>query len=417
MSGFFCLYIDQFPAWVWEQSTITLRRTPFVVIERGHVVSASPTALLAGVTVGMTSARAQARFRASSTSPGALGEVERDARREELAWSEVQRTMYGLTPQVEAVRQGLLFAQVESAKTLSLMRGLSLHGGHAQDRATAQLAAVTAPPATARSIKAGRERAFTDGLALSSLQGTLLSQPTLTRLAWFGWTHLGHLRPLSRRQLEEQFGPEGTLLFNLAQGPLVASNRGPVATWKPPAEIVARIEFEVPVREPAEWNGALDELLTCACGGLGTQQTQTLEIEAATPIRSVLARRVLKEPLSDPRTLHRPTETALRQALETLAPLSPIVQSLTVRLGGLVSAPIQPTLFEGQGPERGQTLDKVVEHLESRFAGRTGRYALLDPHSPFPEEAYRWLPTLRRLQSSRASKSPEVSAQRRRGGK
>ena len=400
MSGFFCVYIDQFPAWVWEQSTAKLRNKAFVVLERNHVIAASPPALLAGVAQGMTLGKAEARFCASQLSPLPLERVERDSRREELAWREVQRTFYGLTPKVEPIERGFLFAELDGAKALPALRGFDMRGGYAQDRATAHLAAVSTPSATTRTVAAGRERAFADGLRFEELRSAGLSVPTIARLAWFGWKYLGQLRALSRRQLEEQFGAEGTLLFHFAQGPLAANNRRPVAAWKPPIEVVARIEFDLPAREPAEWNGALDELLFCACEGLGTQQAQTLEIEAQTPTTSVLARRVLKEPLADPRVLRRPTESALLQSLKTLLPLPPIVQALTLRLGGLTSAPVQETLFPEDGRERDETLHTTVERLDNRLGARTGYYALLDPHAPLPEDKYHWLNAAERFAHS-----------------
>lgn len=105
MPGFFCLWIPQFAAWTLCQSEPALQNRAFAVCERGVVVAASPLAIEAGIAVGQTSGRAQGRL-------ASLLIVARDAHREALAWDEVQRAVYGLTPQIEATAPGLLFAAV-----------------------------------------------------------------------------------------------------------------------------------------------------------------------------------------------------------------------------------------------------------------------------------------------------------------
>ncbi len=399
MSGFFCLWMPQFAAWVWEQSEPSLRDGVFAVSYRGRVVAASRLAAGAGVRLGMTNGRAKSCF-------SALVLVERDCNREELAWAEVQRAFYGLTPKVEAVERGLLFAEVEPAKVSPLLRGWGVCGGFAHDRATAYAAALSVETGVTSSIPNGKERAFADTLPLDILQEAGVSIPAIAKLRWFGWTRVGHLRALSRRQLEEQFGAEGMILFHFAQGQRDRANVRPVSTWTPPEELRASLSFEIPAREPAEWNGALDVLLARVCAELGARSAQTLEVLAQTPVAPVSARRLLKEPLADPRALRRPIESALLEALRLLAPLPPVVSSLEVRLGGLVSAPVQDVLFPDEEREKTKTLVRTVERLEARFAGATGHYTLRDPHSPFPEGAYGWLPALESLAEDRAAKAP-----------
>ena len=393
MSGFFCLWVPHFAAWVWEQSEKSLRERAFAVCERGRVAAASPLALEAGVQVGMTSGRAQSRL-------SDIVLVERDRAREELSWAEVQRAFYGLTLKVEPVEAGLLFAEVEAANVSPLLRGWGVHGGFAVDRATAQMAALSAVCGHTRSVAKGRERAFADVLPIEVLGKAGVSVPTIARLSWFGWTRIGHLRALSRRQLEEQFGAEGTILFRFAQGPRERANGRRVSTWTPPEELSASLSFELPAREPAEWDGALDVLLARVCEDLGTRQAQTLEVLAQTPVAPLSARRLLKEPLANPRSLRRPLESALFEALSLLSPLPPVVLGLEVRLGGLVNTPIQDALFPDEKGEKSKTLARTVERLEARFTGMTGRYELRDPHSPFPEDAFGWLGALEAIQGN-----------------
>lgn len=264
MSGFFCLHIPHFAAWVWEQSEKSLRGRAFAVCERGYILAPSPLVLEAGVRVRMMNGRAMSR----STS---LLLVERERGREELAWAEVQRAFYGLTPKVEPMGEGWLWAEVEAKKASPLLRGWGARGGYAIDRATARAAALSAPCGYTRTVKAGKERAFADTPPIELMGEAGVSDATLERLRWFGWTRIGHLRALSRRQLEEQFGREGTLLFGFAQGPRGLCNLRPVSTWTMPEEMVASLSFEIPAREPVEWDGALDHLLLRVCEGLGTR--------------------------------------------------------------------------------------------------------------------------------------------------
>ena len=407
MPGFFCLWIPHFAAWTLAQSEIALRDRAFAVCERGVVVAASPLALDAGVRVGMTSRRAQGRL-------SSLLVVARDIHRETLAWDEVQRAFYGLTPQVEPATPGLLFAHIDAKKAAPLVRAWHGQGGAAVDRATAHLAALAASPGNLKIIKAGREAAFGDQTRLSLLEAAGVGAPTLQRLEWFGWVYVGALRVLSRRQLEEQVGADGAALFRFAQGPRCRDNTRPVSTYTPPDEICTSLGFEFPAREPCEWEGALDQLLQRLGTRLGTRSARTLEVRVETPIAPVCARRVLKEPVSDAGALRAPALAALSEALSTLLPLPPVILRLEVRLGALVSAPTQESLFAGEKTARVESpkrLRAAPESMEARFAGKSGHFVSDEADSPFPEEQWRldpasgWLPALESLRTRRKAES------------
>ncbi len=386
-TSYFCAWWPQFAAWTLKQSELALRGRAFAVCERGNVVAASDEALMAGVAVGMTSGRAQGRL-------SSLLLVAREHGREELAWAEVQRAFYGLTPCVEPMEPGLLFADVAPAKIVPLLESWKMRGGVAANRATAQMAALGAPAGRVRLVSAGDERAFADGVELESLSATGIEARTLRRLSWFGWHNVGQLRPLSRRQLEEQVGPVGAQLHRFAQGERERANLRPVATWKPPAEIIAALSFDLPAREPAHWDGALDALLHQLCAELNGRSAQTLEVTAQTAVSPVSARRVLKEPLCAPDKLRRPLDSALAEALEVLAPLPPVISAIEVRLGALVSPPSQVVLFDDARSGDSTQLTRALEGLEARFAGTMGRFAPDQIESPFPEEQFAWLPAL-----------------------
>jgi hypothetical protein len=418
MPGFFCLHIPHFAAWTLAQSEPALQNRAFAVCDRGIVVAASPLAIEAGVKVGQTSGRAQGRL-------SSLLIVARDLHREVLAWDEVQRAFYGLTPQVEAAAPGLLFASVDPKKVMPLLKAWKGQGGAAGDRATAQLAALSAEPGTVRVVRPDREAPFGDGLRLSLLEEAGVSAASLKRLAWFGWTYVGALRVLTRRQIEEQVGSDGAALFRFAQGPRCQSNLRPVSTFTPPEEVSATLGFEFPAREPSEWEGALDQLLEKACAGLGTRSARTLEVRIETPIVPLCARRVLKEPLTEARTLRAPALAAVGEALQALAPLPPVILKLEVRLGALSCAPTQASLFAGdkaEKVERPRRLRAALESVEARFCSKAGHFVADEADSPFPEEQWRldpassWLPALELLHKRREA-GARTGARRKTGAK
>ncbi len=408
MPDFFCLHIPHFAAWALAQSESALRKRPFAVCESGVVVAASPLALDGGVAAGQSSGKAQSRL-------SALLLVSRDISRETLAWEEVQRAFYGLTPQVEPVAPGLLFAGLEAKRVKPLIAGWACHGGQAQDRATAQLAALSAPVGQSRVVPVGREATFSDLTPLVLLQKAGVSEAALQRLSWFGWKTVGALRVLSRRQLEEQVGAEGLTLHRFAQGPKLRENGRPVATWNPPEEVSAALGFEFPAREPCEWEAALDQILERACEALGPRSARTLEVRLETPLAPLGARRVLKEPTSQARLLQAPARAALGEGLQLLGPLPPVIQGIEVRLGALSCPPLQTSLFQGQAAEKTgqpQRLHAAFEEMERRFTSREGKplsghYVPDQSDSPFPEEVWRfestsgWLRALESLQGKR----------------
>ena len=404
-TNYFCAWWPQFAAWTLEQSEAALRGRAFAVCERGTVVAASDAALRAGVRVGMTSGRAQGRL-------SSLMLVAREHGREELAWAEVQRAFYGLTPCVEPTQPGLLFADVAPDKVVPLLESWKMRGGVAANRATAQMAALGAPAGRVRLVSAGDERAFADQMPLESLSATGVDARTLRRLNWFGWHTVGQLHPLSRRQLEEQVGQVGARLHCFAQGERERANLRPVATWKPPVEIIAALSFDLPAREPSHWDGALDVLLHRLCAELNGRSAQTLEVTAQTAVSPVCARRVLKEPLAAPNKLRRPLDSALAEALKVLAPLPPVVSAIEVRLGALVTPPAQTILFDDAKSSDSTQLTRALEGLEARFAGTTGRFAPDQSASPFPEEQFAWLPALEAIARDKSQSAKPKKAVR-----
>lgn len=414
---FVCLHFPHFGAWALAQSDPALASKPFAVCEHGHVVAPSPLAVASGIEAGMSLGKASARLDSLVVAP-------RDKSCEALAWHEVQRTLYGLTPKIEAMECGHLFCEVAPQDITRLLHhwngtsgiGVPTFGvtaGSAGDRSTAHLAALHAPSGACRGIKRGRDWHFAGAVPLTALGG-LVAKETIERLMWFGWTTLGALRPLSRRQLEEQFdagsksrngskgfGRDGAVLFRLAQGARCRDNLRPIPTWHPPEEITARIAFEFPATQPSEWNQGLVDILIQACRDLGARSARTLEITVQTPIAPLGARRVLREPSSNPKTLLMPLQSALEEALHLAAPLPLMVQGFEIRLGALTVPESQTALWPDPASTRQKNLHDAVENIESRLPAKILTLTPRQPHSPFEEEVWGWASALEKLREKK----------------
>jgi len=96
--------------------------------------------------------------------------------------------------------------------------------------------------------------------------------------------------------------------------------------------------------------------------------------------------------------MRRVADSALEEALRILHPLPPVVLRLEIRLGGLVSAPVQETLFEDESATNSRRLGSVLRHLQTRVPDGVGHYVQSQSESPFIEERYGWLSALEALQ-------------------
>ncbi|RYG73068.1 hypothetical protein EON80_03580 [bacterium] len=336
--SFFCLWISQFPAWVIAQDNPELANRRFAVSENGRIVSASPLAEKHGVRVGMPTH--SARLWCSG-----LKIITRDAPREAIVWEEVQRAICAHTPRVEAIEPGLLYAAVDGTKISHLVHEWHAHGGQATDRATARLAALVADPQEIRCVRRGREENFADRVPLDFLLDTGLEDKCLEKLYSYGFRHIGDICELSGLELGEKFGADAGLLYELSRGALHEPNLYSVAAWAPPQEITARKSFELPAVEQAEWEEALDLLIGRVCRGLGSRSAQRFEIIAQTATSSVSTRRFLKQPARRPQQFEPLARTALKEALDSIQPLAPVVTGLEVRLSTfhLASAQTPPS--------------------------------------------------------------------------
>jgi nucleotidyltransferase/DNA polymerase involved in DNA repair len=400
--SFFCLWIPQFAAWAVAQGDSDLSKRRFAVSENGRIISASPLAEKYGVRVGMPTQIARLWC-------NGLCIVPRDVGQEAVVWEEVQRIVFDMTPRVESLEPGLLLAEIDAAQMSGLVHHWGAHGGLASDRATAHLAALVAEKREIRCVRRGREESFVSRVPLDFLLDAGLAQKSLDRLYQYDYRYVGHLCALSHEQLQDQFGLEADMLFHLSRGADHEPNLSRVGHWAPPQEITAQRSLAFPAVEAKDWEEALDHLLARVCSELGPRSAQRVQIIAQTATTSVTARRFLKHPARRSRQLQPLARTALREALNSLHPLPPVVTGLEVRLGAFDTSSTPTDSCEKRAHSaKTMTLScrwrRACKRFHS-FATRWGRkFATINQEcrelqSP-KWDASGWLPSMKGLGSS-----------------
>lgn len=374
MSRFFCLWIQDFPAWAAVREDMSLRDKPVLVYSSGHIIAVSPEARAAGAQVGWTINRAKAQLPEAAYLP-------HYAPTTQAAWESVLETLYSLTPRIEAVRPGLALADIRPVSRISpYLRKWNACGGLADDRTTAELAAYTAGPGKGVSVPRGGSRAFLRTVPISLLAETGIEANTLERLEWFGWDSVGKLTPLTRQQLAIQF-QDGATLYRYAQ----AKDLHPLPAYKLPPVISASYAFEIAVRQPYEVEPVLALLIENAFSQLDQRDPHSLSIGIECRGRWRYHHRLLRDEVINQRTLR---EMATRGLAGLLGPRVE-VSTLTVRLSGLAQRPgVQQSLFDPQRP----TVERVMRALQARFPAALCRIKMLDSEAYLPEEGFRLEP-------------------------
>jgi hypothetical protein len=434
MLRFLCLYIPHFVAWAMARAQpvapahpLTPAR-PLLVYHNGRVLSASCEAWAAGVQPGWALERAQALV------PDARA-VPFDGSLVTAAWDTVLQILYDLTPQIETVRHGSSSKHRKRAQNDNIVRQAAVTeygramtqylpeealvpwlrewnagAGVADDRATAELAALTALPGEINRVPVGRSRAFLRAVPMSVLSETGVSEATLERLSWFGWHSVAHLRRLTHHQLALQF-PEADVLFRYAQ----TGDTRPVATYSPPLTLSARYAFEESAHEPWEWEPVLRWLLDQTHQQLEGRTAQSLTIVADTGGGKVKVQRLLREATNHLPGLRLASQQAmemlLRQALGAGLDVGALdLQLLEVHLGHLA----QPVSVQGQlfGTSR-PAVQKAIQSVEGRFPGALQRIVTVNAHAYLPEESFRLEPVALTVGAMPGTNRPDAKMSRR----
>jgi hypothetical protein len=234
-----------------------------------------------------------------------------------------------------------------------------------------------------------------------ALLETLRFDPDLIeRLGLFGMRAVHHAIHLTRRQLQAQFGQEGTRLFEL----LHPVSTEPPVTHFDPCVLHTSHDFDWPVFEPGELQPVLHHLLAQLVTRLDGRCARHIEIAlSGRRTHDRTASRILKEPTTRFDVLRNAADTLLQLALtgdntggdntgRRQPPVGRSVSRLNITCSGLTELPgRQAQLFA----QRTDLLPALVRTMDSRFPGKLTRPVRAHADPFFPEEEYRFEPVAR----------------------
>ena len=367
--------LEDFPAWAAARLRPELEGVAFAVASRDQLLALSPAARALEIEMRWSVTRLRSLHPEVKIRP-------RHPAGESVAWEQVLAYLARLSPYVESTRPGLAFLDLPAAEQLCpLLARLRAQGGVACDRAGAELAAHGAVPGELQRVP-GATAAFLRTVPLAMLVHVGVSADTLERLNWFGWSTVADLRPLTRQQLEAQF-PEGALLYQYAQ----AVDARPIALYRPAPRLSARLVFPEPVREPAEWQGALECLMADLTRALGECKAFGVTVCLETSAGRRQERTFLREATSTRRTLGAAAERLLTAQLADGAEL----EAIRIVLSGLVARRShQTSLFETGRHESVIDLAETLHSVEARYPGLVRRISINLPDAYLPEERFEW---------------------------
>jgi nucleotidyltransferase/DNA polymerase involved in DNA repair len=378
MSRFLCVFIAEFPAWAAVRGAPHLRNRAVLICHNGRVVSASPKARRAGVQAGCSLAEARSLLPEAVVLPNSPSLVA-------AAWQRVLEALHHITPRIESARCGMALLHLDATDAIKpLLRDWTAQGGVADDRSTAEVAALTAVAGTLHAVPAGRAGTFLSGVPLRVLEQVGLSAQSGQRLHSLGWRHVGELRYLPKQHLAEML-PEAELLLRYAQ----AADRRPVGYWTPPPTISAHFDFGEPAVEAFEVDATLELLIARLHEQLAGRQAHSVTLTATTEFDEVQRHRSYHEPLSSLLGLHVAVQELQKEFPSCFGGRRLQVQRIELRLGRLVHPhPAQGLLFAMRPHWK-----DVVRRAERRFSNVAWRIRL-NRLSPLIEDEPRLEPVL-----------------------
>jgi nucleotidyltransferase/DNA polymerase involved in DNA repair len=412
MPRFVCVFWPDFAAWAARRTDPALAGKVILIHQRGYIVAASPAAYDNGAQHGWTLHRAQAQLQPRVPDVVFLpfhGPTVNSA------WSDVLDALLDITPCIESPTPGFLLADIRPPQAIKPLLRIwaneeaPVRAGVADDRAAAELAALTARPGTMRKVPPGQSVAFLQCVPMSSLTAltqvfprTGIKDETVARLHLFGWHSVGDLAPISKRQLVSQFD-QGELLFRYAQ----SSDFRTVPFYRQPPTASATFIFEQAIREPWEWEGVLTLLVSECLAALKGQAAQCLSMALDTGDAIQRASHLLHAATTVPRTF---LETAHRLMIGRFRGVA--FYGVTLQLRDLQSvAPVQGSLFD-DGRQARDKAQKAIRAMQRRFPGALQRVVMLDKKAYLPERAFRLEPITEEHTASTSTKPAPRKARR-----
>lgn len=378
-----CLLIRSFELACELTEHVELAGLPVAVADGGLVEAVSPQAEAQAVHPGQT-----AREAVGLCPTVALLEA-RPARYQAI-WEDILQAVERVAFTFEPSVQGLVYVAVDELLTYSrpldaitgaLLRcappALEPRIGAAPTRFTALLAARQAPPGD-RTVVAEEE--LSTFLGPQPVQAMPVSAEMLRRLRILGLRTLGDLRALPRSALAAQFGAEGALAWELAQG----NDREPLRPQRRRLRLVEQLSLETPLASRPALMVAWEQTLV----RLGRQQAFRGLAARQALLRAVTERDrqwsrpiTFKEPLADIRRIW----SALRAVLDEAKFPGPLSE-LAVELCGLEPAAGHQLALPSARSALRARLQEGFRQLKARYGYcPVGRVVEVEPWNRVPE--------------------------------
>ncbi len=336
-----------------------------------------------GVTVGMTLAQARAKAPTAAM-------LDADMPCYQKVFGQVLTALQGVSDRVEGAGLGAAYLDLRGAANLygnaggvvqvllkAIPPDLNARIGLAAGKFPAYMAARSAPPLQAVAVPADTQ-AFLAPQPISLLP---VAPATRSRMRRLGLYTMGDVTRLSRRWLQDQFGPEGKLAWELCHG----WDDSPLQPLAHSAHIVETMVMPFHTAAVAALHTAVDVLLKRAFARPGMRGRGTSRIAVSCTLHGLPPWEHVFRLNPGAQTWDQASRVIGTQ-LESHLPAAPIAE-ITLTLSHFTQAGGQQLgLLAQSADDRRQRLEAVARRLAARFGSQT-LYQVVEvaPWHPAPE--------------------------------
>lgn len=324
----------------------------------GKITQFCPKASAAGMQTGMDITLARIQHPELQVYPERSVETAR-------LWGTLLQDLYLYAECIEPLQEGQVLLVVRESDAKQLAHAHQAQAGRASTRELAQLASHLARPGEVLQVK--DTEAFLQQAPTAALTAVGVKPATIERLHWLGMRTVSDLQKWTRSQVQHYFGDEAKGVLRL-----LFEKHSWVARFELPTTVTKTFTFDEDTQDMAEITSVLHLLSEHLLAALGKLQPRKVTVAARTVGGDVFARRLLKEPLTDVKSLKR---IMLLTLLDThTLPLG--IHRIQVDLTDLYL----PAGQEGLFPKR-PSLQQAAHRVEERYPGSTFHYSLQDSYT------------------------------------
>jgi nucleotidyltransferase/DNA polymerase involved in DNA repair len=367
-----CALFEPFALWqaVWERPD--LKGKTLVTLLKDKVHHLSKEARQSGIKSGMSleGARGQCKD---------LGIVETDAPTLKSAWEGLLAQLYGFTDQIESVKPGVCFLDLEPKQMRQVAEVFGALVASGENQEQSYLLALTTPQGNVSSFSGKDIQNRIAAIPLYVLRALGISPLTLERLSWLGLYKLGDLMKWSKSQLQGYLGSEANLIIRYLHGPF----RNNVLTYTPPITFNANYDFEDSVLEPYLFEPVIKFLCQQLSNDLNDKAASRLSLKAVSSRLMFSSTKVSHYPLRDVGMLERLASLALHDS----GILGLEIDSIELTLSGIYRPVRQGHLWQQR-----ENVEVAVSKVSERYPGKLLKIQHIDPYTPLSEFAYKLIP-------------------------